>query len=71
MPAFTDFIDYPAADIAEMESELWDARQWVLDVAEQFGEDSPEYARAVEMRDDTRTVLNCMRLGQPIPAELT
>lgn len=36
-----DFIDYPSADIAEMESELWDARQWVLDVSEQFGEDSP------------------------------
>ncbi|OZE92601.1 hypothetical protein CH298_03565 [Rhodococcoides fascians] len=65
-----DFIDYPAADIAEMESELWDSRQWVLDVAERFGEDSSEYARAIEMRDDTRTVLRCMQFGQPIPEEL-
>lgn len=65
-----DFIDYPAADIAEMEEELWDAREWVQTCADRWGIDSVAYAQAVESRDVTRTVLRCMQLGQPIPTEL-
>ena len=66
----TDWIDYSDADIAEMESELWDGREWVQTCAENWGVDSVAFAQAVESRDITRTVLRHMHLGQQIPSEL-